>query len=282
MISGATAKLYIDSKLVAVNNNGQKLADILGADGGVLQIGKANWSNGEYFSGLLDNFKIWGKALSDDELGVESAKTDYAAALAIPAQITGDLPSTVLGKTVTWSATGDGAKLVAADGKVTQPKSGEKAVKVKLTATIDGVDKAITAESEILNNGGEIASYVKDVDRSDQNGAKYDPLAYNDDRRADSLYVAAKAADGSKWETLNRSQSILSVKWDGSQSAKPNAQMGSPAFCGGRYPWCGFLAEQRHRCDLRVGWQGRRCHVHQRARHHRDRQLHRHQPAHRL
>lgn len=112
MISGATAKLYIDSKLVAVNNNGQKLADILGADDGVLQIGKANWSNGEYFSGLLDNFKIWGKALSDDELGVESAKTDYAAALAIPAQITGDLPSTVLGKTVTWSATGDGAKLV--------------------------------------------------------------------------------------------------------------------------------------------------------------------------
>ena len=211
VISGATAKLYIDSKLVAVNNNGQKLADILGADGGVLQIGKANWSNGEYFSGLLDNLKIWGKALSDDELGVESAKTDYAAALAIPAQITGDLPSTVLGKTVTWSATGDGAKLVAADGKVTQPKSGEKAVKVKLTATIDGVDKAITAESEILNNGGEIASYVKDVDRSDQNGAKYDPLAYNDDRRADSLYVAAKAADGSKWETLNRSQSILSV-----------------------------------------------------------------------
>ena len=63
VISGATAKLYIDSKLVAVNNNGQKLTDILGADGGVLQIGKANWSNGEYFSGLLDNLKIWGKAL---------------------------------------------------------------------------------------------------------------------------------------------------------------------------------------------------------------------------
>ena len=257
VISGATAKLYIDSKLVAVNNNGQKLADILGADDGVLQIGKANWSNGEYFSGLLDNFKIWGKALSDDELGVESAKTDYAAALAIPAQITGDLPSTVLGKTVTWSATGDGAKLVAADGKVTQPKSGEKAVKVKLTATIDGVDKAITAESEILNNGGEIASYVKDVDRSDQNGAKYDPLAYNDDRRADSLYVAAKAADGSKWETLNRSQSILSVKWDGSQSAKPNAQMGSPAFFRAEDGTLGVVSSQNNATGAIYVWDGK-------------------------
>ena len=257
VISGATAKLYIDSKLVAVNNNGQKLTDILGADGGVLQIGKANWSNGEYFSGLLDNLKIWGKALSDDELGVESAKTDYAAALAIPAQITGDLPSTVLGKTVTWSATGDGAKLVAADGKVTQPKSGEKAVKVKLTATIDGVDKAITAESEILNNGGEIASYVKDVDRSDQNGAKYDPLAYNDDRRADSLYVAAKAADGSKWEPLNRSQSILSVKWDGSQSAKLNAQMGSPAFFRAEDGTLGVVSSQNNATGAIYVWDGK-------------------------
>ncbi len=61
MISGATAKLYIDSKLVAVNNNGQKLADILGADGGVLQIGKANWSNGEYFSGSARQLQIWAR-----------------------------------------------------------------------------------------------------------------------------------------------------------------------------------------------------------------------------
>ena len=262
VIDEAASTLYIDGEQAATvapadGASFAQLTDILGADGGVLQIGKANWSNGEYFSGLLDNFKIWGKALSDDELGVESAKTDYAAALAIPAQITGDLPSTVLGKTVTWSATGDGAKLVAADGKVTQPKSGEKAVKVKLTATIDGVDKAITAESEILNNGGEIASYVKDVDRSDQNGAKYDPLAYNDDRRADSLYVAAKAADGSKWETLNRSQSILSVKWDGSQSAKPNAQMGSPAFFRAEDGTLGVVSSQNNATGAIYVWDGK-------------------------
>ena len=130
-------------------------------------------------------------------------------------------------------------------------------MKVKLTATIDGVDKAITAESEILNNGGEIASYVKDVDRSDQNGAKYDPLAYNDDRRADSLYVAAKAADGSKWETLNRSQSILSVKWDGSQSAKPNAQMGSPAFFRAEDGTLGVVSSQNNATGAIYVWDGK-------------------------
>ncbi|WP_236024553.1 LamG-like jellyroll fold domain-containing protein [Bifidobacterium pluvialisilvae] len=230
VISGKTAELYVDQKLTAVNTTGKTLTDILGETGGILQIGKANWGNGEYFSGLLDNLKIYGKALSDDDLGVEGAKTDYAAALAIPARITGDLPSTVLGKKVTWKAAGDGAKLVAADGKVTLPKAGSASVKVTLTATIDGVATPITADATILDNGGAVASYVKDVDRSDPNGAKYDPLAYNDDRRADSLYVAAKAADAEKWTPLNRSQSILSVKWDGSQSAKPNAQMGSPTF----------------------------------------------------
>lgn len=257
VITGATAKLYIDQKLVGVNTTGKTLTEILGENGGVLQIGKANWANGEYFSGLLDNLKIYGKALSDDELGVQTAKTDYAAALAIPAQITGDLPSTVLGKTVTWTAAGDGAKLVAADGKVTLPAAGEKSVKVTLTATIDGVDKPVTAEATILDNGGALASYVKDVDRSDQNGAKYDPLAYNDDRRADSLFVADKAAGAASWTTLNRAQSILSVKWDGSQSAKPNAQMGSPTFYRAKDGTLGVVASQNNATGAIYVWDGK-------------------------
>lgn len=257
VISGATAKLYIDQKLVGVNTTGKTLTEILGENGGVLQIGKANWANGEYFSGLLDNLKIYGKALSDDELGVQGAKTDYAAALAIPAQITGDLPSAVLGKTVTWKSAGDGAKLVAADGKVTLPAAGEKSVKVTLTATIDGVDKPVTAEATILDNGGALASYVKDVDRSDQNGAKYDPLAYNDDRRADSLFVADKAAGAASWTTLNRAQSILSVKWDGSQSSKPNAQMGSPTFYRAKDGTLGVVASQNNATGAIYVWDGK-------------------------
>ena len=256
VISGKTARLYVDQKLVAANNTGKTLAEILGENGGILQIGKANWANGEYFTGQLDNLKIWSKALTADELGIQGAKTDYAAALAIPARITGDLPSTVLGKTVTWTAEGDGAKLVAADGKVTLPAAGEKSVKVKLTATIDGVETPVTAESEILDNGGQIASYVKEVDRSDQNGTKYDPLAYNDDRRADSLYVADKAADANGWTTLNRNHSILSVKWDGSQSSNPNSQMGSPTFFRGKAGKLGAVASQNNATGVVYVWDG--------------------------
>ena len=256
VISGNTAKLYVDKKLVAVNTTGKTLTEILGESGGVLQIGKANWGNGEYFNGAFDNLKIWSKALSADELGVESAKTDYAAALAIPAMITGDLPGTVLGKTVTWKAEGDGAKFVAANGKVTLPEAGKDAVKVKLAATIDGVSTPVTAEAEIIDNGGQIASYVKDVDRSDPNGAKYDPIAYNDDRRADSLYVASKAAGAAKWETLNRNHPILSVKWDGSQSAKPNAQMGSSTFFRAKDGTLGAVAAQNNATAQIYVWDG--------------------------
>lgn len=257
VISGKTARLYVDQKLVAANTTGKTLTEILGESGGVLQIGKANWANGEYFTGQLDNLKIYSKALSADELGVEGAKTDYVAALAIPAKITGDLPSSVLGKTVTWKAEGDGAKLVAANGKVTLPAAGEKAVKVKLTATIDGVEAPVTAEAEILDNGGQIASYVKEVDRSDKNGAKYDPLAYNDDRRADSLYVADKASDADKWETLNRKNSILSVKWDGSQSSNPNSQMGSPTFFRDKDGKLGAVASQNNATGAIYVWDGK-------------------------
>lgn len=43
VISGKTAKLYVDKKFVASNVNGEDLKSILGGSGGVLQIGKGNW-----------------------------------------------------------------------------------------------------------------------------------------------------------------------------------------------------------------------------------------------
>ena len=53
---------------MASNVNGEDLKSILGGSGGVLQIGKGNWGNGEYFTGLLDNLTIYGSALSAADL----------------------------------------------------------------------------------------------------------------------------------------------------------------------------------------------------------------------
>jgi GH43 family beta-xylosidase len=226
VISGSDAQLFVNGQRMVVNTTGPKLTDILGASGGILQVGKANWGAGEYFAGLIDNLKIYDGALSPEELGVVPTASHPASALAIPAEITGDLPSSVLGKTVTWTASGAGADSIAADGAVTLPASGS--VAVSLTAHIDGVETPVTADAEIVAVGGEISTSVKDVTVTA--GVKSDPLAYDDDRRADALYVSARPAGAQAWEPLNRAQAILYVVWDGTQSAKPNAQMGSPAL----------------------------------------------------
>ena len=45
-----------------------KLSDILGEDGGIFQIGKANWGDGEYSSGQIDNFKVYDGALTEGQV----------------------------------------------------------------------------------------------------------------------------------------------------------------------------------------------------------------------
>jgi GH43 family beta-xylosidase len=136
-----------------------------------------------------------------------------AQALAIPSVVVEDLPTTSMGKTITWSFSQAG--LVASDGKVTLPAS---PVTGTLTAVVDGA--TVSATVSIEPYGGDLATWVRTgVD---------DPLAYQDDRRADSLYVAAKPAGETAWEPLNRNQALIAVKWDGAQSTNPNAQMGSP------------------------------------------------------
>ncbi|WP_442575400.1 family 43 glycosylhydrolase [Microbacterium sp. F51-2R] len=250
VISGATARLFVDQKLVATNTSGRTLSTIVGAAGGVLQLGKANWGSGEYFSGLLDNVRVYNRALSPAEIGVATAPSDAAAALAIPARITGDLPSSVLGKTVAWTATGAGASLVSVDGKVTRPANGP--VPVSLTATIDGVATSVTGSAQILDAGGDIATYVKTVTTT--GGVKDDPLAYNDDRRSDALFASARPAGAGAWEPLNRSQAILYVSWNGSQAANPNAQVGSPTLVRFADGTLGAVAAQNNATDSVYVW----------------------------
>ncbi len=59
--------LYLNGKQVQSLDSAYLLSDILGASGGVLQIGKANWNN-EYYKGYIDNFMIFDGALSAEEV----------------------------------------------------------------------------------------------------------------------------------------------------------------------------------------------------------------------
>lgn len=83
VVSASATKLYVNGTLVSINaaiDADHALGAILGDDGGVLQIGKANWGGGEYFNGQIDNLVISDRALSDADIVEEpNVLSDNAA-----------------------------------------------------------------------------------------------------------------------------------------------------------------------------------------------------------
>ena len=60
--------IYVDGRKKLSAPSSYALADILG-NNSIFQIGKANWGkNGEYYKGWIDNFAIYGEALTEKEL----------------------------------------------------------------------------------------------------------------------------------------------------------------------------------------------------------------------
>ncbi len=65
--SNHTSKLYINGKQVSSVGSIYDLKDIFG-ENGIVQIGKANWGSGEYFTGSLDEFTIFNRTLNTKEI----------------------------------------------------------------------------------------------------------------------------------------------------------------------------------------------------------------------
>ncbi|KAB7790354.1 family 43 glycosylhydrolase [Bifidobacterium leontopitheci] len=88
-VSDEFTRVYVDGVLAQESKDvkGLDLPSILGESGGILQVGKANWGSGEYFTGMLDNMKIYNRVLSDEEI----AKANNAAA--ITAATVGTVPT---------------------------------------------------------------------------------------------------------------------------------------------------------------------------------------------
>ena len=59
VVTKENTTIYVDGEQRASVDSGVQLTDILTAEGGILQIGKANWGSGEYYNGLIDNFEIY-------------------------------------------------------------------------------------------------------------------------------------------------------------------------------------------------------------------------------
>lgn len=62
--------LYVNGAEVSRQSSAYALTDILG-ENSVLYIGKANWGNGEYYKGLIDNYTILSRAMSSEEVAAQ-------------------------------------------------------------------------------------------------------------------------------------------------------------------------------------------------------------------
>lgn len=65
--------IYVNGELVGSNSDSVNIKELLTADASTW-IGHANWGSGEGFSGMIDDFRIYGKALSESEIAELSAK----------------------------------------------------------------------------------------------------------------------------------------------------------------------------------------------------------------
>ncbi|MEY8515911.1 LamG-like jellyroll fold domain-containing protein [Lachnospiraceae bacterium 29-84] len=120
-----STKLYLNGKEAAAQADSWLLTEILDA-GSRLMIGRANWGNGEYFAGLIDEFSVFDGALTDTQVMAEyltQLTTDERMAyLGVLGQqkadcVTGDLnlPAEVDGVKLTWSSDNEAA--ISKDGK---------------------------------------------------------------------------------------------------------------------------------------------------------------------
>ncbi|MCR4745845.1 MAG: LamG domain-containing protein, partial [Lachnospiraceae bacterium] len=224
--------VYADGEKLKTVENSIALTDIL-EDNSVLQIGKGNWGSGEYYDGLIDNIKIYGEALSDEEIAElsyiekepEVEKTaaeklaedvenlsiqdadDVRGNVYLP--LTGDNGSEISWKSSDSSVVTDEEKDGKAAGVVDR---GDEDKKVTMTASLslDGE----TAEKEI-----ELTVKAKaDVDKDYSAGYLW---AYFSVYEGYERMFLGYSEDGLNWESLNKDedgtpQPILSNDGEGS------------------------------------------------------------------
>ncbi len=74
VLSKTDTTIYVNGVKESSAESSYTLPELLG-DSSILQIGKANWGNGEYAQASIDNLKIYGKALTQTEVENEVPQT---------------------------------------------------------------------------------------------------------------------------------------------------------------------------------------------------------------
>ncbi len=209
--------LYIDGAKIQTLEDEPLLTDILGSSS-AFQIGKANWGNGEYYSGLIDDFTVYDGALTSDQVAsvyLANASDEEQKAYLI-SQIEAGLKDVdkdcvtdnlklltgIGGVDITW--TSSAPDKIDTDGTV-KVKDGST---VTLTAAVNGetivaekVTLATSATVKWIVSGTDTVLDTKTIDSLKAN------TSYTYDASKDAVYTTS---DG-KTYVLDSANSVLTI-----------------------------------------------------------------------
>jgi len=210
VVSSADTAIYIDGVEKSRVASANALSGILG-DSSILQIGKANWGNGEYCKGWIDNMTIYDHALNTEELqaAVPAAYKTIAldAAVKAVAEVTISDSKAALPDydgTVTWKS--DMKEIVIAENGisavVTQPAKGEAALKGELTAVVTLFGEKKEVKVPVTVEPG--------VDPDDYYGYLMVHFVEDSEGYQEKIYLDISRGDNpQQWDPLNGRQPIV-------------------------------------------------------------------------
>ena len=209
--------LYIDGAKIQTLENEPLLTDILGSSS-AFQIGKANWGDGEYYSGLIDDFTVYDGALTSDQVAsvyLANASDEEQKAYLI-SQIEAGLKDVdkdcvtdnlklltgIGGVDITWTSS-DPDK-IDTDGTV-KVKDGST---VTLTAAVNG--ETIVAEKVTLATSATVKWIVSGTDTV-LNTKTIDSLKANTSYTYDASKDAVYTTSDGKTYVLDSANSVLTI-----------------------------------------------------------------------
>ena len=209
--------LYIDGAKIKTLKDEPLLTDILGSSS-AFQIGKANWGNGEYYSGLIDDFTVYDGALTSDQVAsvyLANASDEEQKAYLI-SQIEAGLKDVdkdcvtdnlklltgIGGVDITWTSS-DPDK-IDTDGTV-KVKDGST---VTLTAAVNG--KTIVAEKVTLATSATVKWIVSGTDTV-LDTKTIDSLKANTSYTYDASKDAVYTTSDGKTYVLDSDNSVLTI-----------------------------------------------------------------------
>ena len=222
--------LYINGEEKARQASAYDLRDILG-NNSILYIGKANWEAGEYYKGLIDNYKIMSYAMTADEVkamvegkpGVTVDSVEVTAPSKTEYKAGEDLNLDGM-KVVAKYSDGTTQEIPAADCKVSgydKNKAGKQTVTVTyrgksavFTVTVAEKDPEVTVDKAALQKA--IADAVPETDKdkyTESSWALY-AAAVDKAKEVEADADATQAAVDAAVAALNAAEKALEKKPD--------------------------------------------------------------------